>query len=58
MRRVIPDDQQSQGAWFQFLWFLLHLTSAALHIGSALYHARRIHGAAQEMRPLLLEEDD
>lgn len=33
--------RQRKEPWFQGLWAVLHLTAAILHIGSAIYHARR-----------------
>lgn len=45
LERLVRNDQRDNGPAFQAMWALLHLVSTAMHIGSAVYHLKRIRSA-------------
>lgn len=42
LNRITKEDQDNNGKTFQLMWMVLHLSAVAMHLGSAIYHARRV----------------
>ena len=40
--------KQRENVWFQLTWAALHMGAAFLHIGSAVYHAKRVRKEREE----------
>lgn len=41
--KATSKDSNNRGSAFQLIWATLHLAAVALHFGSFVYHARRVH---------------
>lgn len=45
LSKVTGEESDAKGSMFQVVWALLHVSAAVLHIGSFVYHSRRIRRA-------------
>jgi len=40
--KITGENSNNRSGWFQLIWLALHSLAAILHIGSAIYHLRRV----------------